>query len=73
MSCSESVNKVVEIYVESMKESSADKVREAFNKPSLRFLAIFLIAWGWSPFGSKSETTLKPDIVFNFLIVVYNS
>ena len=26
MSCSESVNKVVEIYVESMKESSADKV-----------------------------------------------
>ena len=31
MSCSESVNKVVEIYVESMKESSADKVREAFH------------------------------------------
>ena len=31
MSCSESVKKVVEIYVESMKESSADKVREAFH------------------------------------------
>ena len=31
MSCSERVNKVVEIYVESMKESSADKVREAFH------------------------------------------
>ena len=31
MSCSESVTKVVEKYVESMKESSADKVREAFH------------------------------------------
>ena len=31
MSNSESVNKVVEKYVESMKESSADKVREAFH------------------------------------------
>ena len=31
MSNSESVNKVVEKYVESMKESSAEKVREAFH------------------------------------------
>ena len=31
MSCTESVNKVVEIYVESLKESSPDKVREAFH------------------------------------------
>ena len=31
MSCSESVNKVVEVYVESLKESSADKVKEAFH------------------------------------------
>ena len=29
MSCSESVNKVVEIYIESLKESSAAKVKEA--------------------------------------------
>ena len=31
MSCSDSVNKVVEIYIESLRESSADKVREAFH------------------------------------------
>ena len=31
MSCSDSVNKVVEIYIESLKESSAEKVREAFH------------------------------------------
>tara|TARA_Y100001970_G_scaffold227628_1_gene281661 strand:- start:76 stop:423 length:348 start_codon:yes stop_codon:yes gene_type:complete len=31
MSCSDSVNKTVEIYIESLKESSADKVREAFH------------------------------------------
>ena len=31
MSCSESVNKVVEIYIESLKESSAAKVKEAFH------------------------------------------
>ena len=31
MSSSDSVNKVVEIYIESLKESSAEKVREAFH------------------------------------------
>ena len=31
MSCSDSVNKVVEIYIESLRESSADKVSEAFH------------------------------------------
>ncbi len=31
MSCSDSVNKVVEIYIESLKESNAEKVRKAFH------------------------------------------
>ena len=31
MSCSENVNKVVETYIDSLKESSPDKVKEAFH------------------------------------------
>ena len=31
MSCSESVNKVVETYIDSLKESSPNKVKEAFH------------------------------------------
>ena len=37
MSNSESVNKVVEKYVASMKESSADKVREAFHPNATQY------------------------------------
>ena len=60
MSCSERVNKVVEIYVESMKESSADKVREAFHPNATQLTLHF----GSSIFAFWRESINRKQCIF---------